>query len=187
MNPAIVAWLLLAINAWGAAPIPREEREQVAAYRRQVAEDVAAVAYDPNEPSFYSGPYGRASTALTIVSIAALETRFVERIALGHCRPKECDHGKAVGLMQAHPGPHGMRLWRNEKPVAEQCGADSAECWDVQDLAQDPVEQIRAGLHILRVQGFGAFTRASDMRAQAVEWMGKHPPPVADALATLRE
>jgi hypothetical protein len=190
MNPAIVAWLLLAINAWGASPIPAKERDQVAAYRQRAAEEFAAVAYDPDEPPLYRGAYARALTALDTVSIASLESRIQERIARGDCRRWECDHNDkgsatAVGLMQAHPGEHGLRFLPAGK--AERCGRDAADCWKIDELAASDREQIRAGVRILRTQGYGAFARSGDARAQAVEWLAKHPPPVADANAWVAE
>jgi hypothetical protein len=178
----IAAWLLVAITAWGAAPIPAAEAAHTAEVRRAIAEDFVAVAYATDEPPIYAGSTGRAVTALNLVSIAALESRFLERILLGHCHPGECDGGKAVGMMQVHPGPYGLHLSSDGK--AAQCRATSLYCIDAQEIVADWTLQIRAGLHILRTQGWSAFSPSAAAREQAAEWLAKHPPPLNDAEVT---
>jgi hypothetical protein len=189
MHQQILSWLLRAIVSWSAI-VPASDLGRATEVRTQAAEDILLVAYDPLEPPFYTGPYARANTAILIASIAALESRFLERIIRGHCQPYECDGGHAVGLMQVHPGPYGIRLLSNGK--AEQCRYTSLvryddSCLTIQELAQDEIGQIRAGLHILRTQGFRAFTRHEEMRRQANEWMQRHPPPVTDKDAEVKE
>lgn len=178
----LVSWLLLAINAWGSSPVPASEREHVATVRQRVAESAAAVAYDVDEAPYYEGPNGRAITAINLVSMASLETRFEERIILGHCRTwaplHECDSGKATGLLQVHLGNHGMRLIGGKE---EQCARDAPDCLTKADLNGDETAQLRFGLHVLRTQGWKAWPKHLDARAQAAEWMRKHPPPLTDA------
>jgi hypothetical protein len=179
----ITAWLLVAIGTWGAAPIPKAEAAHTAEMRQQIAEDFAIVAYAADEPPIYAGPTGRAVTAINLISIAALESGFVERILLGNCRPYECDGGAAVGMMQVHPGPYGLRLSSDGK--AARCNATSLYCIDSQEIVSDWTLQIRAGLHMLRTQGFSAFSPSVKARAQAAEWLAKHPPPLLDAEVSL--
>jgi hypothetical protein len=178
----IVAWILLAVNAWGSSPVPAADRQRTGELRGNIAEDMVAVAFDEREPPLYKGPLARALTALTLTSIASLETRFDERVIRGDCKPWQCDHSggvfHAVGLMQVHPGPHGLRLIGTK---AEQCRSDSDDCRTFEDLAQDEIGQIRSGLHILRTQGYGAFSPAAKAREQVSEWLVKHPVPVTDA------
>lgn len=174
----VATWLLSAVSAWGGM-VPAAEREHTLAFRQQLVEDVASVAFDPAEPPRYAGPYGRSLTALALLSITALETRFRERIMLGHCKTHECDGGHAVGLMQAHPGDHGLRLLGTK---AEQCLSDDDDCLTAGDLVEGgAMLQFRVGLHIWRAQGIEAYSPGPAAIEQATAWALKHRPPVTDA------
>jgi hypothetical protein len=193
----VVAWLLAAVNAWGASPIPIDERDTAADTRAAVASDMASVAYDSDEPSLYPREVaGRAHTALLETSIAALESRFRADIISGHCKSFECDPqrnaktGKiepmAVGLLQIHAGLFGIRLVGAK---AVRCDRRGEDCLTAFDLARDEVAQIRVGLHLLRTQGLAGFTGEGTVegpvsaarRQQADDWLAKHPAPATDA------
>ncbi len=173
----MTAWILGAVQAWGASPVPIDERPRVDEIRQRVADDIAAVAYDADEPPVFQGEHGRARTALLLVSLGGEETRFKEHILEGHCKLGECDHGFATGMLQVHLGPYGLRLLG---PRAAQCGAKSVDCWTKDDLVNDWSMQVVTGLHVYRTQGPRAFTMWQKASIDAASWYVKNPPPVAD-------
>lgn len=176
---AILAWVLKAVVAWGASPVPAEERARAEEVRQRVAESVYRVAYDDDEPPIYRGAFGRARTALWMVSIGGEESRFLERILTGHCRPRECDHGVATGAMQVHLGPHGMQLLELTERL---CGRADRDCYTRDDLFDDWSLQFRAAIHVYRTSGQGpmAWTRWQRASADAAAWYARNPPPATD-------
>jgi hypothetical protein len=174
---AILAWVLLAVNAWGARPIPPEERVGADEVRQRAAEAIVDVAYDVDEEPIFRGDYGRARTALWMVSTGGEESRFLARILNGHCRPGECDRGLATGAMQVHLGPHGMRVLGDREAW---CGSVADDCWTKADLVDDWSLQFRAGLHTYRTLGPRAFTRWQRASAEAAAWYARNPPPATD-------
>jgi hypothetical protein len=51
-------------------------------------------------------PEGPNHLAVVLVSIAEMETHFAKHIHEGHCRPEECDGGRATSLWQLHENGH---------------------------------------------------------------------------------
>jgi hypothetical protein len=172
---AILAWVLLAVNNWGAKPLPPEE-QRVDEVRQRAAESIYQVAYDVDEAPVYRGAYGRARTALLLTSIEGLETRFAEHILYGHCRPDECDSGHAVSGLQIHLGRYGIRLVDDK---AAQCVTPMAKCYQAYELVDDWDLAHRVGLHIYRTNPRQYSTLLPALR-QANEWMAKNPPPATD-------
>lgn len=175
---AVLAWILTAVQAWGANPIPMSERFIADEVRERVAESIVQVAYDADEPPVSSGPFARARTALLLTSIFALETRFVARVITGHCTKPECDNGSAWGLPQLHVGRFGFRLVGDGFAY---CLRRSADCYSANELVDDWALQVKAGLHIYRTQGLRAYSTGPAATTQAKTWMASHPPPVSDA------
>jgi len=177
-SAAILAWVLMAVNAWGAKPLPPEE-QRVDEVRQRAAESIYQVAYDADEAPIFRGNYGRARTALWMVSNAGEESRFLERIITGRCRPGECDHGAATGMLQVHLGPFGMRLVGDREAW---CGRRAVDCWTRDDLLNDWSLQVRAALHVYRTPGQSerAWTRWQKARDDAAAWYAKNPPPATD-------
>jgi hypothetical protein len=173
----ITAWLLTAISAWGAAPIPPSQQPRVDEVRSRVADSIIAVAYDADEAPLYQGSHGRARTALLLASIEALESRFLERILSGHCIKPECDNGRAWSGFQIHLGPYGLRFVSGGK--AAQCLVKAPECFGAQELTDDWVLQARAGLAIYRTNPRQFSTWASAV-SQSNTWYGAHAAPVTD-------
>jgi hypothetical protein len=181
MSPhaAVVAWLLMAINAWGASPAPAgESTDEV---RQHAAESIVAVAYDAYEPPVYQGAHGRARTAVLLASISGLESRFAENVIAGHCYSWQCDShngvAQATGLMQVHAGRYGVRLVGDGAAL---CATFGADCYLAQELVANVSLQVRAGLHIYRTQGPRAYTTGLAAIRQANEWVATHAPPAAD-------
>lgn len=52
-----------------------------------------------------------ADWAALILTVAGHESALSARIAAGQCRPKECDHGAAWGLFQAHKNALNAAVW----------------------------------------------------------------------------
>lgn len=175
-HAAVVAWLLSAINAWGAAPLPQTEAAHAEEVRGRTADAIMAVAYDAEEPPVYQGHYGRARTALLLASIESLESRFLERILNGHCRPDECDSGHAVSGLQIHMGRYGIRLIGDK---AAQCLVPMADCYRAAELVDDWVLAERIGIHIYRTNPSQYSTVLPALR-QATAWVAKNAPPALD-------
>jgi hypothetical protein len=174
---AVLAWVLLAVNSWGASPAPAGERTEEV--RQRAAESIFGVAYDADEPPLFQGNLGRARTALLLVSLGGEESRFQEHILSGRCKPSECDHGLATGMLQVHLGPHGLRFLGDK---ASQCNAKAIDCWTKDDLVNDWSLQPRTALHVYRTQGPMAFTKWQRASADAVKWYVQHPPPATDEM-----
>ena len=112
---AMIAWTpLQSLTSYG------ETVDQVRARYLAIASDIATGAMSPDEPPLFSGPSGRARTALLLASIGSFEggwQRFVEE---GDCnkdgfhadRRGNCDGGHAFTSWQIHV-PHGGFLFVN--------------------------------------------------------------------------
>lgn len=174
----IAAWLLAAINAWGASPIPQSELAHADEVRQRAADSIVTVAYDADEPPVYQGPNGRGLTAVLLASLAGEESRFLERILTGHCIMPECDGGAATGGMQVHLGRYGMRFLGPKETL---CSKSDRDCYTKDDLINDWSLQFRTGVHVYRTQGPFAFTPWRKATAQAHDWVAKHPVPLSDA------
>jgi hypothetical protein len=176
----ITAWLLVAIQAWGSAPIPPSQQPRVDEVRSRVADSIIAVAYDADEAPLYQGSHGRARTALLLASIAALESRYAENVITGHCYEWQCDrHGgvvQATGLMQIHAGSYGIRLVGDRAAL---CGRAAVDCYTAFDLLDSLTVQVRVGVHIYRTNPRQFSTWASAV-SQANGWCGAHAAPVTD-------
>jgi hypothetical protein len=182
---AVAAWLTLALTHW--TPAPRgETHDMFVAERGIVADAIAGVTYDPAEPPIYKGRDGRARTALLIASIASYESGLQPRLAQGLCKPGECDHGLATGLLQTHMGTYGLVLL----PGAgfRYCGTPEPACVTADTVKGNEGLQVRVALHFLRMGGIGRYTGEGDanglaarrrtMRAET--WIMRHPAPPDD-------
>ena len=96
----IITWLVAAMFAW----TPAKETDR--ARYTEIASDLAAVVYDPEEKPLFPGEDGRAKTALLLASIAAHESTFRVDVEDGRARG---DGGTSWCFMQLHIGS-GKRL-----------------------------------------------------------------------------
>ena len=120
----IITWLVAAMFAW----TPAKEADR--ARYTEIASDLVAVAYDPEEQPLFSGPDGRAKTALLLASIAAHESTFRADVEDGRARG---DGGTSWCFMQVHIGV-----------------GKTVEGWTGADVTSDRKLCFRAGLHIAR-------------------------------------
>lgn len=169
----ILSWLVAALTSWTSPPMDAS----VAQARAEVAGEIAEVAYDPFEPPVYGGTQARAKTAVLLGVIATLETRLAGHVRAGRCRPHECDHGAAVGLMQIHVGPDGIRLTE----------LGYASCLHESDILRDERTAIRLALHMIRQSGLASYCGEAPegpvterRRSEVKAWLAKSPVPVAD-------
>lgn len=119
-------------------PEARETHEQRDERYRAIAEDVAAVVFDPAEAPVYRGPFGRVRTAGLVVAVAWMESGFARDVDLGPCAPGrvragQCDHGRSASMWQIKVGRGRTR-----------------EGWTQADLFADRRKAIRAALRGLR-------------------------------------
>ena len=199
-EPSTTSWLL-GFFSMHATPAPRcagalctateqAERDDFVTTRLSTAQAIVTVAYDTSEPSLFpKSKKGRAKTALLLASIAAHETGLRPRLVRGKCLSGECDGGKAVGLMQIHPGDYGFKL----TPLGLlYCAKGEEGCYAQADLLADPVLTQRTALHILR-GGLSRYTgegategdTSDTIREWANTWLEKHPAPLDEAVMTV--
>lgn len=134
METTLLAWLLAAMMSW--APPMRSGDES---RYQEIARDAAEVAFDPEEEPLYPGPEGRAHTALLLLAIASLESRYELEVDDGRRRG---DGGRAWCLMQVQPG-QGIELTDWTYRYAR--GG-----WIGPDLVEDRKKCFRVGLHVAR-------------------------------------
>jgi hypothetical protein len=120
----IIPWLVAAMFAWAPG------READRARYTEIASDLAAVVYDPEEQPLFSGDDGRAKTALVLASIAAHESTFRRDVEDGRARG---DGGTSWCFMQLHIG-----------------AGKTVEGWTGADVTSDRKLCFRAGLHIAK-------------------------------------
>lgn len=109
--PAIVSYILTAILTWCPPAVYfapyGETTEQATTRLTKIAEDIAAVAYDENEPSVFAGDTGRAKTALLHAAIASKENSFQRFVDEGRCNQR----GYVVDRRGGCDGGHAFSLW----------------------------------------------------------------------------
>ncbi len=120
----IITWLVAAMFAW--TPAKEEARPRYT----EIASDLIAVVYDPEEKPLFGGDDGRARTALLLASIAAHESTFRSDVEEGRARG---DGGTSWCFMQLHIG-----------------SGKTVEGWSGEDVTSDRKLCFRAGLHIAR-------------------------------------
>src|SRR5262249_4293140 len=92
------AYILSAMIAWMPLKVHHREAEDEARARYQaIAQDIAAVALDENEPPLFAGEDGRTQTALLVASIASFESHFRADVDAGKARG---DNGISWCVMQ---------------------------------------------------------------------------------------
>ncbi len=170
----LAAWLLSAMVAWVPPSQQWREGEFHATDRyASIAQDIARVALDPEEPPLFEGPQGRAQTALLMASIASFESFFRADVDKGIVKG---DHGRSWCLLQV------------------QVHNKTAEQWTGPDLINDRTKCLRAGLHLMRnsfvwcrglklIDRLAGYTRghcieepyAEQRMRRALDWWKHHP------------
>lgn len=131
----IIAWAVAAMLVWvpvGRSKISPETPDAARARYAEIATAAAAVAYNPEEPSLFAGPRGRAATMGLLLSVALMESGFRKDVDLG-IGPLSRGEGKDSCLVQ-------IRV----------AGGKTAEGWTHEDLVGDRVKCFTAGLHKMR-------------------------------------
>jgi hypothetical protein len=144
MNPVaqVVAWLSVAIATW----VPNLD----VSVRGRAAAEVVSVAYDPSEPPVFAGAQGRAKTAILIAVVASEESGFRTDVQAGHCRPGECDHGRASCWMQLHAGSGIVLVGETWRMAAR--AERGVNVFKRADLVgeENEVSCLRVGVHMIR-------------------------------------
>jgi len=96
---SLTTYLLIAISS---LPTFHEDvGEQFAARKREQAQLIASAISRAAEGA-QGWPGSKRELATLLLTVAWHETRLSLRIHDGHCKPFECDHGRARGLWQLH-------------------------------------------------------------------------------------
>ena len=106
-----------------------ESKEDALARYESIAGDAAEVATDAEESPLFSGPSGRAQTALLMLSVASYESAYRKTVDDGD---NLGDGGRSFCLMQIRVGDGTTR-----------------EGWTGKDLVAERTRCFRAALHIL--------------------------------------
>lgn len=125
----LAAWLLGAMVTWSPPAVHREGAEEARARYESIADDIAFVSLDPDEPPVFEGTSGRAKTALLVAAIASYESGYRKDVDTGQVRG---DHGKSWCIMQI------------------QVRGKTAEGWTGEDLVEERKRCVRAALHRIR-------------------------------------
>lgn len=96
-----------------------------------MAADIAAVAFEEDEPPLFDGPAGREATAMLLTAIAWHESGFRKDVETCHGPIAKGDRGRSIGLFQIIRGPN-------------------REGHSASDICNDRKLQIRLGLRTLR-------------------------------------
>lgn len=137
----IVQYLVAAMIAW--VPPHRsshvsETLEEGKARYEQIARDAVKVAYNPEIEPLYAGSYGRARTALDILSVASWESAYSPKVDSGEIRG---DVGKSWCFMQINLGQGKMKI---------KIKKDKYTYWSGADLIKDRSRCFRAGLEKMK-------------------------------------
>lgn len=115
-----------------------ETRQERTERYEDIARAVLEVSFDPEERPLFTGPRGRAHTALMLVAVAHHESGFARDVDVGPCYRggnlrARCDGGNSACMVQIRIGSGTTR-----------------EGWTQADLFADRSKCFRAGLHMLR-------------------------------------
>lgn len=156
----LAAWLLAYLLAVPAVAPIHESDDARLARLTEVAQDIAAVALDPNEPDVVGGPYGRINTGLLLAMTFRHESRLDVQIDLGLNRARRIrsgdeDHGRSFCGLQVMVGQGQQaqtRPWNapRQRPWLP-TDPEPATRWTGQQLLANRRSCIRAGLHVLKL------------------------------------
>lgn len=142
INPAaaIVTWLsgiMLSVAPPDRSVVIREANlvESEKARYEEFAEDVAKVAYDPEEAPLFSGKNARANTAAVLMSVAFYESGFRRDVDLGVGPQSRGDGGRSCTSFQFNIGTTGK----------------TREGWTCKEMYADRTLAVRAALAMIRM------------------------------------
>lgn len=186
---SVVSWLVSSMVAVAppakfargrTAPEAVETEDQAKARYAQLADAIATVAYDPQERPAFDGEFGRAKTAMVLLSVAFWESSFRKDVATGAARG---DHGRSCTYFQFNIG-------KGKTTSGHTCD----------ELLADPVMAARDALSMVRssmstctavspMDRLSMYTsgtcRVGEGRAQiryssAMRWLHRSPAPERD-------
>ena len=121
----LVSYLVSAMLSW--VPLyaqTAESKEEALARYESIAQDVAAVAYDDQESPLFSGPNGRAQTALLMLSIASYESSYRKTVDdgtglgdHGHDKRRQHNQWRPAGGTNSCPERDDFRRHPDRKSV----------------------------------------------------------------------
>jgi hypothetical protein len=109
----------------------REPVEEAERRYESIAEDLAAIVSDQNEPPVFNGPAGREATAILLSAIAWHESAFRRDVDACKGARSKGDDGRSLGLLQVMAGPNH-------------------EGYSADEICSDRRLALRLGLHVLR-------------------------------------
>lgn len=175
---SLVTYLIAALLAW--CPLSRqtwrgEPEDHARARYQRIAESIASVALDEQEPPL---PGGRERTALLLASLAFWESGLREDVDEGRCPLTECDAGYAWTLWQIHPDTgltldgDGWRYARDRSPAWLLDHGDAVISGP--DMIRDRQLAARVALHMARRSVY-VWTTGARAKAHAAWWWSTHP------------
>jgi len=143
----IVFWLVTVIAAWVPPgrkiemfPEAKETKQEALDRYKSIAEDLVAVAFDPEEKPLFRGSdwSARSKTALLLASVALKESGYRKDVDFGLGKMGRGDQGRSVCLLQLNVGT-------GKVPLPGVPGT-----WGAEDLLADRKKCFRAGLGMIR-------------------------------------
>lgn len=159
----VIAWIIaimVSVSPVGRAQYAKEakeSREETTERYESIAKDLAEVVYDPAEKPLFSGPNGRAKTALVLLAISNYESGGYRRdVDFNKGKLARGDGGKSWCMMQILLGtPNSEGKTRRRVIVTPGGGyewtTDPTKGWGGEDLIEDRKKCFRTGLSMARV------------------------------------
>jgi len=197
----LIVWLTIAMLAW----VPPQKGQEGPEAQRYAAIALSAldVAFDPAERPLFSGPHGRAQSALQLLAIAGFESSYRRDVQLGEKRGKAGDSCLMQIVIAGNRRMHLTDLtyvWsRHSAGLSSPIPTEEKGGWTWRDLVgEDPHNCFRAGLHLVResfqiCHDLSLYTAGQcnhDIKAKHREQRAKmhylrHPAPVTDQEAVI--
>lgn len=132
----VVFWFLAALGiSFGVAGVAHCEplsltEKLIAAQHLKGVQHFKEPAVDERELAslIVESTHGNATLSALVLTMASAETGLRARIAADHCMPRECDHGRAVGIVQSHKLAHGATLKEQVEEAARELKRTTSEC-----------------------------------------------------------
>jgi hypothetical protein len=117
----VIAWLvafITAVNPPGSRkwlPAAEETAEDASARYESIAEDLASIVWDRDNPPFFKGPFAREKTASVMLATMKFESQFRRDVDLNIGSKARGDGGDSYCLLQIDVGKGRTQAWNQTK------------------------------------------------------------------------
>ncbi len=135
-------------------PEAKETSEEATARYQSIADDIASVVWNPQNPPLFKGPEGRAKTAAIMLGIMKFESGFRKDVDLGVGKQSRGDGGRSWCLMQINIGNGRTMPWNikyQRLPTPNDPKDEVVQGWTGLELVTDRKKCVEAGYRIMKV------------------------------------